>query len=126
MEINTDLRMNITKVPLEIKEHIFSFLYFTKEQSISYSIINQLISNYSIYIYNALLIQYNHNQIYRSLLRWINNYENEQLYKYISSVLNINYEIHSEQCKEKQNLLIMKEMPFFGLQHFYKSFITYV
>lgn len=124
--MNTDIEFDIKNLPLEVKDHILSFLYFPKEHSKSYSTINYLISNYSILIYNALLIQYNHNQIYRSLLRWINKYENEQLYKHINSEMDINYEFFNDSCKETQNLLIMKKIPFFGLQHFYNSFVTFI
>lgn len=121
-----DTTLNLSFLPLEIKQRISSYLYFPKEQSNTYKIINYLVTNYSNLIYNALLIQYNHNQIYRSLLRWINKCENEQLYTYIDQYYNINYDINSDHLKEKQNLCIMNEIPFFGLQRFYKSFQTYV
>jgi hypothetical protein len=117
---------NINGLPNDIKQHILSYLYFSQEQSNVYNSINYIVTHYNALIYNALYVRYTHNQIYRTLLRWLNMDENKRVLDHISEYVEVIYEYNNDDDKEAQNMLIMREMSFFTLQKFYTSFISFI
>ena len=110
-------------LPNDIKYNILNYLYFKEPEKInSINQINNIICNYDIIILNELEKIFYKEDIYKSLLRWIINYE-PSINDYIEKNYTIQYEINNKTRQEDELRSILKILTIQHIQKFY-MFIT--